>query len=266
MGIFSRKIFQGHALSSQFLISALLTSLLVACGDDSVSNADSLSKKYIELSSAEDEDSSSSSVVSGNKLSSSSSKTDALDTSSTQLDGDLVEDSLLDVIYVLVDGTVSGVVALDDFAKAAKVNMVQLDSADGFKETKTLFSGEIGKNGDYEIKKIDLPQPYVMFSVEGSISNVVDGKSASVELETFGDMTSGDVFNLNLLTTLEAERILGLLNGKNEVSVDAAKYEAADNVWNMFHFEAVDFDMTETVHVSDISESGAALLAATVLL
>jgi len=266
MGIFSRKIFQGHALSSQFLISALLTSLLVACGDDSVSNADSLSKKYIELSSAEDEDSSSSSVVSGNKLSSSSSKTDALDTSSTQLDGDLVEDSLLDVIYVLVDGTVSGVVALDDFAKAAKVNMVQLDSADGFKETKTLFSGEIGKNGDYEIKKIDLPQPYVMFSVEGSISNVVDGKSASVELETFGDMTSGDVFNLNLLTTLEAERILGLLNGKNEVSVDAAKYEAADNVWNMFHFDAVDFDMTETVHVSDISESGAALLAATVLL
>ena len=75
--------------------------------------------------------------------------------------------------------------------------------------------------------------------------------------------TSSEKFNLNLLTTLEAERVLELLHGK-KVSFEEAKFEAAEDVWKMFNLASIDFDMTENIHVSDASESGAALLAATV--
>ena len=266
MGFFLQKNFRDRSFWSRVTFPVLLATLFLACGEDTVNNSDQFSKDNPELSSADDSEVSSSSVASGSKRSSSSSKTSVTDSLSSQSDEDLVNDSLLDVAYVLVDGTVSGTIALDGFAKSAKINMVQLDSADGYKETKIEFSGDIGKNGDYEIKKINLPQPYVMFSAEGTVENVVDGKSSTVTLSTLGDMTSGEVFNLNLLTTLEAERTKELLGGKNKASVEATKYEAAEDVWNMFHLESIDFDITENIHVSDAGESGAALLAATVLL
>jgi len=247
-------------------IPVLLTTLLVACGDDSVSNTEF---PYSENSSnSKNTDSSSggaksslSSADSKQKTSSSSAK-DVLSSSSSLMELDTLEG--LDVIYVLVDGTVSGVVALDDFAKA-KVSLVQLDTADAYKETKVSYSGEVGKNGAYEIKKIELPQPYVQVSVEGKIENVTDGKSASVSLKALGDATSGEVFNLNLLTTLETERTLALL-GEKKVSFEEAKFDAADEVWNIFHLSSIDFDLTENIKVSDMGESGAALLATTVLL
>ena len=249
-------------------IPVLITTLLVACGDDSSNNAvfpnseissDSNEKPVSSSSSAK---TTLSSVSSPKGTSSSSAKETLLSSSSSLMEIDTLEG--LDIIYVLVDGTVSGVVALDDFAKA-KVRIVQLDTADAYKETSIAFSGDVGKGGAYEIKKIELPQPYVQISVDGKIENVTDGKSASVSLKALGDATSSEKFNLNLLTTLEAERTLELLGGK-KASFEEAKFEAAEDVWKMFNLESIDFDVTENIHVSDASESGAALLASTVLL
>ena len=114
-------------------------------------------------------------------------------------------------------------------------------------------SRSVQKNGSYEIKKIDLSSPYVQFSVEGTVENVADGKSATVTLTALEDVTSGDVFNLNMLTTLETERAFALLGGKNKVSFEEAKFDAAADVWNMFYLESIDFDLTEHIHVSDDS-------------
>ncbi len=250
----------------KFYIPVLLTTLLVACGDDSASSPEF---PYSDVSSDSKKTDSSSSVakssvssVDSKQKTSSSSAKDVLSSSSSLIEADTLEG--LDVIYVLVDGTVSGFVALDDFAKA-KVSVVQLDTADAYKETDISFSGDVGKGGAYEIKKIELPQPYVQVSVDGKIENVTDGKSASVSLKALGDATSSEVFNLNLLTTLEAERTFALL-GEKKSSFEEAKFNAADEVWKIFHLESIDFDVTENIHVSDKGESGAALLAATVLL
>ena len=248
-------------------LPVLLTTLLVACGDDSSSNAMFPNSEISSDSNAKSASSSGAknSLSSANTpkgVSSSSVKDALLSSSSSLIEIDTLEG--LDIIYVLVDGTVSGKVALDDFAKA-KVSVVQLDTADAYKETEISFSGEVGKGGSYEIKKIELPQPYVQVSVDGKIQNVTDGKSSSVSLKAVGDATSSEVFNLNLLTTLEAERTLELLRGK-KASFEEAKFEAAEDVWKMFDLASIDFDVTENIHVSDASESGAALLAATVLL
>lgn len=270
MESFLRRNARGLSFWSRISISVFLAALFVACGDDGASSYDYITSDNPQSSSSVEKSSSSkgsgkkssSSTTSDKKNSSSSSKIKTLDTSSSQ-SGD---DDLLNVIYAVWESDFTGFVALDEFAKAAKVSIVELDSADDYDETKNVFSSEIGKNGAYEIKKINLVQPYARFTADGKINSVIDGKSAAVTLSTLGDATSGEIFNLNLLTTLESERALQRLAGKNKLSFEAAKSEASESVWNMFHLESIDFDKTETVHVSDISESGAALLAATVLL
>ena len=271
MEIFFRKNARGLSLWSRISISVFLFALLAACGDDAASSYDYITSDNPELSSSVGKSSSSkgsekkssSSTTSEKKNSSSSSKIKTLSTSSSQSDDD---EDLLNVIYAVWESDFSGFIALDEFDKAAKVNIIELDSADDYDETKNVFSSEIGKNGAYEIKKINLVQPYARFTADGKINSVIDGKSAAVTLSTLGDATSGEIFNLNLLTTIEAECALQRLAGKNKLSFEAAKSEASESVWNMFHLESIDFDKTETVHVTDASESGAALLAATVLL
>ncbi len=272
MGIFSQKVFRSHAVCSQFLFSVVLATSLVACGDDSSSGSGIPTGDDTELSSSDEEVSSSSlGATSRAGVSSSSGKAQSQEpvsssSSSDDSGDDYPPDDGFDVVYVLVDGAVSGVVALDGFAKSGQVQMVQLDSADDYEKTKTSFSGSVQKNGSYEIKKIDLSSPYVQFSVEGTVENVADGKSATVTLTALEDVTSGDVFNLNMLTTLETERAFALLGGKNKVSFEEAKFNAAADVWNMFYLESIDFDLTEHIHVSDDGDAGAALLASSILL
>ena len=263
MGYFSQKSLKGWDFWSKICFSVLLAALLLACGDDSVSNPNESSKDNTKLSSKKD-DSKSSSSSRSHRRSSSSSVRDRHSSSSSLKEITNPED--LGVVYVLVDGSVSGVVALDGFENTAKVKMVQLDTANAYKESKTSFSGDIGKGGSYEIKKIELSQPYVQFSADGNIENVTDGKSASVSLSALGDATSGEVFNLNMVTTLVTERALELLSGRRRVSFETALKKASEDVWNVFHLESEDFDASEMVHVSDMTESGAALLAVSVLL
>lgn len=261
MRFFSRKVFQGRALCTHILFFVLFASLLVSCGDDSVNTPNEDLKDH-ELSSKREDSKSSSSSRSHRRSSSSSVKGKVSSSSSIKIE--LPPEDGLDIVYVFEDGTVSGAVALDYFAKGSKISLVELNPDDAYKETKTSFTGEV-KNGTYEIKKVKLQQPFVKLSIDGSIKSVLNDKYSSLTLVALGDVTSGEIFNLNMITTLEANRVLNLLSGK-KISFENAKKKAAEDVWNMFHLEAFDYDNSELIHVSDISESGAALLAATVLL
>ena len=262
MGFISQKVFQARALCTHILIFVFFASLLVACGDDSVSRPNEDSKDNPELSSKREDSKSSSSTRSHRRSSSSSVKGKVSSSSSIKIE--LPPEDGLDIVYVFEDGTVSGVVALDYFAMGTKISLVELDPDDAYKETKASFTSEI-KNGAYEIKKIKLQHPIVKLSVDGSLKSILNDKYVSVSFAALGDVTSGEIFNLNMITTLEANRVLNLLS-KKKLSFETAKKNAAEEIWNMFHLESFDYDASEMIHVSDISESGAALLAATVLL
>ena len=243
---------------SRLSYSLLLATLLAACGDDSVSEAKLISDGDSKLSSEKAE--SSSSVKSQNK-SSSSGKAGSSSSSAESID----DIDGLDVIYVLVDGTISGSISLESFDASAKAKLVLLDSADGYKKTDVSYSGDIAKNGSYEIKKVDLAQPYVLITADGKFQNVVDGNTESVSLRTLGDVSAGEFFNVNLLTTLETERTIYLINSA-QMLFEEAKKRAAQDVWGIFHLESSDFDNAELVDISDMGESGAALLASSILL
>jgi broad specificity phosphatase PhoE len=262
MGIFSKKNTRGRFVRSLLSFSVILSALLVACGDDSVNALPDFSKNESDSSSSEEVVKSSSSV--SKKTHSSSSVSEKKLSSSSSQEEIQLEDSL-DVIYAIWNGNVSGVVGLDGYTSAKKVKMVELDSADDYDETKNVLSAEIGKNGAYEFKKVNLVQPFVRVSAEVTLTNPIDGKSYPITFSALGDVSSNEKFNLGLLTTLETERALVLLAGKDKLSFEAAKSKAAEDVWNMFHLESLDFDQTETIDVSKASESGTALVAATIL-
>ena len=153
MGIFSQNAFRGRALCSQLLFSVLLAAFLVGCGDDSSSGPDRSSFNS-ELSNANEV--SSSSNADSKQRSSSSSVKDGGSTVEVSSSSSLKEieppEEGLDIVYVLVDGTASGVIALDEFSKGAQVEMIQLNSEDGYARTKVSFSGDVDKDGAYEIK------------------------------------------------------------------------------------------------------------------
>ena len=73
MRFFSQKVFQARALCTHILFFVLFASLLVACGDDSVSPLNEKADNKSDLSSQKDESKSSSSVSKKTATSSSSS-------------------------------------------------------------------------------------------------------------------------------------------------------------------------------------------------
>ncbi|WP_290920936.1 hypothetical protein [Fibrobacter sp.] len=187
MRFFSRKVFQGRALCTHILFFVLFASLLVSCGDDSVNTPNEDLKDH-ELSSKREDSKSSSSSRSHRRSSSSSVKGKVSSSSSIKIE--LPPEDGLDIVYVFEDGTVSGAVALDYFAKGSKISLVELNPDDAYKETKTSFTGEV-KNGTYEIKKVKLQQPFVKLSIDGSIKSVLNDKYSSLTLVALGDVTSG---------------------------------------------------------------------------
>ena len=245
----------------QISLSTLVAAFLIACGDDSVSNQKEDAQDELESSSSENVVESSSSV---SKKTSSSSSVEELGSSSSLKEVNPDED--LGVIDSVSSVGVSGVVDLDSYTSVQKVKMVELDSADDYSETENVFSAEIGEDGAYEFKNVNLIQSFVQVSAEVTFTNLFDGKSNPITFSALGDVSSNEKFNLGLLTTLETERALVLLAGKDKLSFEAAKSKAAEDVWNMFHLDAIDFDQTETIDLSKASKSGTALVAATLLL
>ena len=138
MGIFSQKVFRSHAVCSQFLFSVVLATSLVACGDDSSSGSGIPTGDDTELSSSDEEVSSSSlGATSRAGVSSSSGKAQSQEpvsssSSSDDSGDDYPPDDGFDVVYVLVDGAVSGAVALDGFAKSGNTGNTRWFSKDSF--------------------------------------------------------------------------------------------------------------------------------------
>ena len=164
----------------QISLSTLVAAFLIACGDDSVSNQKEDAQDELESSSSENVVESSSSV---SKKTSSSSSAEELDSSSSlkEVDPDVIDS---------VSGVgVSGVVGLDSYTSVQKVKMVELDSADGYDETENVFSAEIGKDGAYEFKNVNLIQPFVRVSAEVTLISPSDGKSFLFFFSSLGDFS-----------------------------------------------------------------------------
>lgn len=152
----------------------------------------------------------------------------------------------------------TGKVQKGPFVEGSSVYIFSLDER--FAQTGAAYSTSITDNkGSFEQKDMHLSSQFVELIVNGYYFNEVKGElsSSPLTLSAVADITQADNVNVNILTTLERERILFLVSGG--MSYDKAKSQAHKEVLAVFGMkpeeagEAIDLDLEADAQLLVIS-------------
>lgn len=160
------------------------------------------------------------------------------------------------------------------FLKGSKVFLYELSDGRTLKQTNGNFTSYITReDGRYKFSARDLASQYAMIEVEGNYRNEVTGKpsDAAIRLRALTDMRKRSNANVNLLTTLEFDRVYYLVtrgdkNGK-KLTVKQAKKQAQKEIFDAFYIDtSIVAGSSEDLDVFGEGEGNAALLAISILL
>lgn len=163
------------------------------------------------------------------------------------------------------DKSIHGVCQKGPFVVGSSVKLYELD-------TKTL--GQTGKNftgkiisdkGEFTMGDINLESPYVLLEASGYFRNEVGGEKSNgvITLNAVTDLSNREMINVNLLTHLEYERVLKLI--EKGIGVSAAKIQAEKELFEAFGIQGK-FLNSENLSIFGDSEGSAALFAVSILL
>ena len=116
-------------------------------------------------------------------------------------------------IVAVKDWEVAGVSQKGPFVTGSAVTVQELDGIT-LKQTGKSFKGSIKSDkGDFAIKDINLESQYAILEATGYYRDEVSGKKSSgmVTLRALTDLSNRKTVNINLLTHLEYERVMYLL-------------------------------------------------------
>ena len=169
-------------------------------------------------------------------------------------------------IIAVEDWEVAGVSQKGPFVTGSAVTVQELDGIT-LKQTGKSFKGSIKSDkGDFAIKDINLGSQYAILEATGYYRDEISGKKSSgmVTLRALTDLSNRKTVNINLLTHLEYERVMYLVN-KKKMSIADAKAQAEEEVLASFAIEG-DFGESEDLNIFESGDGNAALLAVSVLL
>ena len=195
---------------------------------------------------------------------------------------------LSDTMYTLVCGEVSMTVPLKGaekpdtveqesvvdflgkgfFLKGTEVLLLELSDGGTLKTTGVVQMAEVTRDsGFYKFAARDLVSQYANFRFRGFYRNPVSGhiSDGQINLSGITDMRKRSEVNMNVLTHLEYERTYYLVTRESE-TVKHAKRAAVREILNQFHIDTTGIDDAEDINIFGKSESGAKLLALTILL
>jgi hypothetical protein len=195
---------------------------------------------------------------------------------------------LSDTMYTLVCGEVSMTVPLKGaekpdtlsqnavvdflgkgfFLKGSEVLLLELSDGKTLKTTGVVQMAEVTRDsGFYKFAARDLVSQYAKFRFRGFYRNPVSGRISDGQINLSGitDMRKRSEVNMNVLTHLEYERTYYLVTRESE-TVKHAKRAAVREILNQFHIDTTGIDDAEDINIFGKSESGAKLLALTILL
>ena len=185
------------------------------------------------------------------------------DSSSGSSNSEQVVDS--DIISI-ENKTISGVSQKGPFLNGSSVTVQELN-VHSLAQTGNSFEGKIKNDlGEFSVKIESIASQYVLLKANGFYRNEVTGQKsgAPVTLYALTDLSNRDQVNVNLLTHLEYERILHLVEN-DSVSVAEAKKQSEKEIFKNF-FISGDFATAEDLNIFGASEGNAALLAISVLM
>ncbi|SHG48881.1 hypothetical protein SAMN05720761_102195 [Fibrobacter sp. UWCM] len=154
------------------------------------------------------------------------------------------------------------------FLKGSEVLLLELSDGKTLKTTGVVQMAEVTRDsGFYKFAARDLVSQYAKIRFRGFYRNPVSGHISDGQINLSGvtDMRKRSEVNMNVLTHLEYERTYYLVTRESE-TVKHAKRAAVREILNQFHIDTTGIDDAEDINIFGKSESGAKLLALTILL
>ena len=138
----------------------------------------------------------------------------------------------------IVGKHVLGIAEKGPFRYGASVKIVELDSMQRLGDSKRSHRTCItDASGSYSFDSVDLASPYLRVEANGYFQNELTGGLSShmVTLKAIVDVTNRDTVNVNMLTHMEAERVLKLVeNSGNNQPIRSVKAQALKEILSSF--------------------------------
>ena len=226
----------------------------------------SSSKKTQSSSSSDKAKSSSSGKVSSSSVSKASSSSSGKETSSSSFKYEQDSSAYVQPKVVAVKNkSISGVSQKGPFVTGSTIKLYELDGKK-FAQTGKSFSGKISSDdGKFSVSSVSLGSQYASLEATGYFRNEVTGEKSkgTITLNALTDLSDRKNVNINLLTHLEYERVLHLI--ESGINFTAAKKQAEAEILNAFGIKG-EFANSEDLDIFGKGDGNAALLAFSVLM
>ena len=262
-------------------VSGLL--LLAACGGDSSSSkgtepaeaSDIMAETFEDLPVCTDKREGATAYVKDEKTAytctSSNWTPDSDENSSSSISGSNPESSAsedLEAVPTSLDG-VNGFSQKGPFVKGSSVKVLELESGRTLKQTGRNFDTKIQTDdGHFALNAATMVSQYVELRAEGYYRDEVTGQNSSSPLTLYAltdvTMREGGKVNINLLTHLEYQRVLYLVQ-KQKMKVSAAKNQAQKEILAILNIDSKGFDNSEDLNIVGTTDADGALLAFSIL-
>lgn len=178
--------------------------------------------------------------------------------------------AVVDSGLALENVTISGVSQKGPFLKGSNVMVFELDGTNELRQTGRSFGGTVkSDDGSFKIKNVSLASSYVYLTVTGSyrLEQSKGYSAASITLRALSDLNDERTsVNLNLVTHLEYDRVVYLLENNPKMKLSEAKKQAEKEIFAMFGIDSDDFGYSEELDILGKGDADAALLAVSVML
>ena len=141
----------------------------------------------------------------------------------------------------MVGAHLLGVAEKGPFRYGTSVKLIELDSTQHLADSKRTHKACIlNAEGNYSFDSVDFVSPYLRVKASGYFRNELTGglSSSIVTLEAVVDVTEKDSVNVNMLTHMEAPRVLKLVeNSGNNQPIRAVKAQALRDILASFEIQ-----------------------------
>lgn len=141
----------------------------------------------------------------------------------------------------MVGAHLVGIAEKGPFRYGTSVKLIELDSTQHLADSKrTHKTCILNGDGNYSFDSVDFVSPYLRVKASGYFRNELTGglSSKPVTLEAVVDVTEKDTVNVNILTHMEAPRVLKLVeNSGNNQPIRAVKAQALRDILSSFDIQ-----------------------------
>ena len=162
--------------------------------------------------------------------------------------------------------SIEGYVQKGPFINGTAITVSELDQK--LVATGKNFTTQIIDNkGSFSLKDITLQSDFVQLIAEGFYFDEVRGEKSAAQLTLFAlaDVSNVNSVNVNLLSHLEKDRVIYLMQ-EEELSFSTAKQQAQQEILAIFGIEKADMAASELLDISQDGDDNAILLAISAIL